>query len=236
MLNFLRKLRKRSNKTGYFKYAIGEIFLVVIGILLALQISDWNQFKKDREFELFTLKEVENNLQEDRKQISRIVSKYATAKASIEDLSSQPFSSYDSAKMAADIDNIWGFERFFPIRNGYEALKSRGFQVSNAPLRTALGRYYENELTRVTASIFDIERAFLTEFSSIIESGYVVRIDNREVQITNQQSRRFESALKTYARGLLPNITGTVLNLNAFMDINEQTLKAINQEIERLAK
>ncbi len=33
-----------QNKTGkYFKYAIGEIILVVIGILIALQINNWNQ-------------------------------------------------------------------------------------------------------------------------------------------------------------------------------------------------
>ncbi|MFT7628216.1 MAG: sensor domain CHASE-containing protein, partial [Ulvibacter sp.] len=33
-----------KNKTGkYFKYAIGEIVLVVIGILIALSINNWNQ-------------------------------------------------------------------------------------------------------------------------------------------------------------------------------------------------
>ncbi len=38
-----------KNKTGrYLKYAIGEIALVMIGILLALQVSNWNQKRKDR--------------------------------------------------------------------------------------------------------------------------------------------------------------------------------------------
>jgi hypothetical protein len=38
-----------KNKTGkYFKYAIGEIILVVIGILIALQINNWNQNRIDR--------------------------------------------------------------------------------------------------------------------------------------------------------------------------------------------
>ena len=45
-----------ENKTGkYFKYAIGEIFLVVIGILIALQINNWNE---DR---LEGLKEIEES-------------------------------------------------------------------------------------------------------------------------------------------------------------------------------
>ena len=36
-----------ENKTGkYFKYAIGEIVLVVIGILIALQINNWNENRK----------------------------------------------------------------------------------------------------------------------------------------------------------------------------------------------
>ncbi|MBT8324660.1 MAG: hypothetical protein KJO96_05115 [Winogradskyella sp.] len=36
-----------ENKTGkYFKYAIGEIILVVIGILIALQINNWNESNK----------------------------------------------------------------------------------------------------------------------------------------------------------------------------------------------
>ena len=37
-----------ENKTSiYFKYAIGEIVLVVIGILIALQINNWNEQRKD---------------------------------------------------------------------------------------------------------------------------------------------------------------------------------------------
>jgi hypothetical protein len=38
-----------TGKTGkYFKYAIGEIVLVMIGILLALQVNNWNEYRKER--------------------------------------------------------------------------------------------------------------------------------------------------------------------------------------------
>lgn len=52
MIKFFRRIRQKKlseNKTSkYFKYAIGEILLVVIGILIALQINDWNaQNKKE---------------------------------------------------------------------------------------------------------------------------------------------------------------------------------------------
>lgn len=52
MIKLFRKIRQNllmENKTGkYFKYAVGEIILVMIGILLALQVSNWNQDRKDR--------------------------------------------------------------------------------------------------------------------------------------------------------------------------------------------
>lgn len=55
MIKFFRKIRQNllsEGKTGkYLKYAVGEIVLVVIGILIALQINNWNQYKKDRKLE-----------------------------------------------------------------------------------------------------------------------------------------------------------------------------------------
>ena len=52
MIKFFRKIRQQllvENKTGkYLSYAIGEIVLVVIGILIALQINDWNQHRLNK--------------------------------------------------------------------------------------------------------------------------------------------------------------------------------------------
>ena len=69
MMKFFRKIRynlMEQNKTAkYFKYAIGEIILVVIGILIALQINNWNEHKKEQKQEQIYLQ----NLQEDLKGI-----------------------------------------------------------------------------------------------------------------------------------------------------------------------
>ncbi len=50
MIKFFRKIRKKlieqGKTTDYLKYAIGEIILVVIGILIALQINNWNEGRK----------------------------------------------------------------------------------------------------------------------------------------------------------------------------------------------
>lgn len=69
MIKFFRHIRKNllmENKTSkYFKYAIGEIILVMIGILLALQVSNWNEQRKENlEYQKFIIK-LKSNLQDD---------------------------------------------------------------------------------------------------------------------------------------------------------------------------
>lgn len=52
MIKILRKIRynlmEKGKTTQYFKYALGEIILVVIGILIALQINNWNEERKEK--------------------------------------------------------------------------------------------------------------------------------------------------------------------------------------------
>ena len=80
MIKFFRKIRQNlliENKTGaYFKYAIGEIILVVIGILIALQINHWNENRKENSsLQILTENlnnEFEKNLIELELDISRI--------------------------------------------------------------------------------------------------------------------------------------------------------------------
>ena len=69
MIKFFRKIRQNllmENKTGkYFKYAIGEIVLVVIGILIALQINHWNDKNNFDSKEKALLNEMKSNLYSD---------------------------------------------------------------------------------------------------------------------------------------------------------------------------
>ena len=75
MIPFFRKIRKKmadENKPmKYTRYAIGEIVLVVIGILIALQINTWNEERKTRIIETKTLKEIRANLEMDLVEISQ---------------------------------------------------------------------------------------------------------------------------------------------------------------------
>ena len=53
MLHFIRILRRKLIEQGnirrYLVYGLGEILLVALGILLALQVNNWNQSQKNRE-------------------------------------------------------------------------------------------------------------------------------------------------------------------------------------------
>ena len=74
MIKFFRKIRQNllmENKTGkYFKYAIGEIVLVVIGILLALQINNWNQERQNRIQEGILLNQLLNEYSNNLEQLN----------------------------------------------------------------------------------------------------------------------------------------------------------------------
>ncbi|NNC62889.1 MAG: hypothetical protein HKO11_11175, partial [Eudoraea sp.] len=76
MFRFFRQIRQQllgdGKNTKYLKYALGEIILVVIGILLALQINNWNEDRKSRNFEVEMLQQIRVNLLQDRIALSQI--------------------------------------------------------------------------------------------------------------------------------------------------------------------
>jgi hypothetical protein len=63
-----------QNKTGkYFKYAIGEIVLVVIGILIALSINNWNEARKIRAIEQTLLKDLKIELTSNLSELGEVI-------------------------------------------------------------------------------------------------------------------------------------------------------------------
>lgn len=73
MIKFFRHIRKQLLNEGemgkYFKYAIGEILLVVIGILIALSINNWNEGRKDALKEQQILKQLASEYNTNLKQL-----------------------------------------------------------------------------------------------------------------------------------------------------------------------
>ena len=76
MIKFFRQIRFKlmeQNKTSrYFKYAIGEIILVVIGILIALQINNWNTTRLESSKEQLLLKNLQTDFKANIIEFNRI--------------------------------------------------------------------------------------------------------------------------------------------------------------------
>jgi uncharacterized membrane protein YvbJ len=137
MIKFFRKIRQNllsEGKTGkpalpagrYLKYAIGEIILVVIGILIALQINNWNERQKLKTQEIEILQNFQNSIKEDLKGLNHAISINERVKKSMSlllDYMEEDKPYHDSLKYHFGNTNVhWEF----PISSSvFDALKSK---------------------------------------------------------------------------------------------------------------
>ncbi|MCF1190668.1 DUF6090 family protein [Mangrovimonas sp. AS39] len=91
MISFFRRIRRtqvsESRFGKYLLYAIGEIILVVIGILIALQINEWNNERHRKETEATLIKQLKNDLETSAMELEDITAFYlkrAQASAAVE--------------------------------------------------------------------------------------------------------------------------------------------------------
>jgi hypothetical protein len=112
----------------YFKYAIGEILLVVIGILIALQINNWNEERKTRAVEVNFLKNIKADLQLNRMAIDSFITLRHDAISS-----SNTVLDYFDGKKELDLDdfnyhslNVMDWRPFQQNDNTYQELVNSG--------------------------------------------------------------------------------------------------------------
>ena len=76
-MKLLREIRENTIKSGklknYLIYAVGEIILVVLGILIALQINNWNEERKERKLEQDYYCRLLEDLQQDQQFLNKLV-------------------------------------------------------------------------------------------------------------------------------------------------------------------
>ena len=172
-----------KNKTGkYFKYAIGEIVLVVIGILIALQINNWNEKRKLKVEEVKFLKNFKQSLISDIEFNDFRYDKYELTKESISFLLNhieQDLQYQDSLKYHfGRITQTWTPKINTEV---FEALKANDLNlISNDGLRDKLISYYSwssNVLdAQVNKYVQRIEDAnstiFNTRFNALWNGNY----------------------------------------------------------------
>ncbi len=177
MIKFFRKIRQNSlmeNKTGkYLKYAIGEIVLVVIGILIALNINTWNDNQKTEKYEQEILLLINQNLKNDSIALSNELFKAKEANMLTDRLIKQV-----ASKNYSDSLNIWmgkiiSFEIFKSQSSAFEILKAKGIEtISDNELQLALISYYDENLYLVDQALDDVEQSFKVDWHPIIKKEF----------------------------------------------------------------
>ena len=157
MIKFFRRIRRDlldQNKTSkYFKYAIGEIILVVIGILIALQISNWNDSKIQKEELNDVLQSIANGVQSDLRElhlmssaresvtvkIDSIINHYINSDKSVIDIKEASFINFTFADIANTIE-------FNPNLSAFESLKNSTYfgKIQGTDLALLLSTYVIN--------------------------------------------------------------------------------------------
>jgi len=154
MIKFFRKIRydlMGKNTSGkYLKYAIGEIVLVVIGILIALQINNWNQERKIKQKETIVLKELLTSINSDLTAYKTHTDPSIERKANgIDSLIAYIFDKKEIKN--SNFNNFYtnmSQDVFMRFDDGpFEDLKSSGLDViSNDSLRTVINNTYTVKL------------------------------------------------------------------------------------------
>ena len=149
MLHFFRKIRHdliANNKSyKYFKYGIGEIVLVVLGILIALQINNWNENRNISKIELALLANLKNDINSDILHFQRVDSVYAKNEANLE-MAIKLFSKAKTIKDIYYLDSLCKYWLLDLIFNHYtydEMLSlSIGYSMKNKELQKLIADYY----------------------------------------------------------------------------------------------
>jgi hypothetical protein len=119
-----------ENKTGkYLKYAIGEIILVVIGILIALQVNNWNQEVKDQRLGEDLLHRIHRDLVQDTTNFSSIITRNNALREEIKGLLVTMYDGVSSVEQVQEMSLVYDKaldQTFTPNDNTYRSMLSSG--------------------------------------------------------------------------------------------------------------
>ncbi len=251
MIKFFRKIRQNlliKNKTGkYIKYAIGEIILVVIGILLALQINNWNEdrkLKKEQHLALLNLKEdFKQNLESIENLITQ-TSNEIDVSLNVLEHTGNKFDATNEFNLDSMIISI-GNHRLYFSQNGFlnDLINSGKIGIiKNDSLRVLLSTW-----GNATEELYRKEQSALhhiTEFIDYVKkNGSWLKIDNLYPGIELEFPKSgFDVDNKAMLQSIeFENLVDEVINRKAgnrkrqrkVRDLNSEILRLINIELEK---
>ncbi|MCF6214484.1 MAG: DUF6090 family protein [Flavobacteriaceae bacterium] len=142
-----------SRTANYLKYAIGEIVLVVIGILIALQINNWNETQKMNRWEQRFLIDLKSELKSNLMQLEKVnIGQKRVGNACIE---LKSLIKVATIKDKSKIDSIYSLTNyqttFFPTTGVYDSGLSAGKieNLNNSKLKYAIMNLYNHFYKRL---------------------------------------------------------------------------------------
>jgi len=193
MIKIFNKMRKQlleENKTGrYFKYAIGEIILVMIGILLALQVNNWNQGRQLEKEETKILKGLHQEFSENIIRFDGIYKLQETRRDGIITVMTSNIQNFSIAKIDSLHSSIVRQWTFDPYQGFYNSVINSGRieLISNDVLKQNISRFqdllndYKEEENNTMSFAFENLYPFLIDnFSRDFESFLNIRKRTKE--------------------------------------------------------
>jgi hypothetical protein len=226
-------------------YAIGEIVLIVIGILIAFQLSTWSETRKAKDIELETLKDIKAAFESDRGDLDLNVRLYNSVITSCDTIVALLDNKLlYKQKMNRHFSRAYMGVVFLNNVGPYETLKSRGLEtISNDTIRNKVIRIYEYDYK----FLLKIESQLLDYVSAVEKDFYPLNFDQTALPIyTESRSNRdmlpqdFEKSIGN--RDYIHRIRTIAKKTNSILEMcyiptkraTEDLLIDLDKEIKRL--
>ena len=185
-----------KGKTGkYLKYAIGEIILVVIGILIALSINNWNENRKERNKEINYLKNLKVDLENEILNSEEFVAYHFRKVQACSKLISEgaPTNIKEVQVYTDTYETVFGWKDFVPNNNTFKELLSSGnlSLIKNDSIKNGL-----LELEKNYASIAGSEYHMRREYEEYLYDPHVKNISVIEFFDTTTPTKGLPIRLK----------------------------------------
>ncbi|WP_228850945.1 DUF6090 family protein [Aegicerativicinus sediminis] len=237
MMKFFKNIRQSlimENKTSrYLKYAIGEIVLVVVGILIALQINNWNEHRKENAFEAKMLIELQNGLSQNIQQLNRAVRVNKGAITSCEVIL-QHLENNLPYNDSLDIHFSKSLEWFYPSINNasYESLKEYGMQlIKNDSIKDGLRGAYDIQWLTILSNRQELY--FYNTVSPALSTLFESYDFRGPMHPINYDALKTNNTYKHILRTLIANRKAQIFYFGGFANSRKNLMEMIDKEIKK---
>lgn len=240
------KMINKSKVWNYFLYAIGEVILVVIGILLAIQLDDINNESTQATERIELLKNLKADLQKDINRLSMLIGSEDPSTLSLEDAITNGIRALDLSYQemtgpTADSMLNLAINAGKPLLNTetsvYDQLKSTGklYNLGSENLKSEILEYYTRAVREEAYNKNNNDRmeayALQCIFLKVIDADRLVQTDRFNIRnyqwLFNNQSEE----MKLYRAYLYQNINSQKINLRKMQALKELA-SALQEKIQ----